>query len=1131
MKKYLNRFCISVIFLLLLIPYISYSQLITLSKPTTGEYSSNQSIRLLSGFSTKGPFRAFITDKLNVPLGSTPSQGQNYVITDTYKQPSNIDFTDPLVSQVNQVIRYYDGLGRLSQTIQTKGSTLGNDLVQPVAYDALEREPLKYLPYAAQEGNGAYKNDALSNQKQFYSDSGWDNDVVKTQFPYSQTIVEPSVLSRIIEQGFSGAAWQPGNRSDEAGRTTMIVYGTNNSSSDYTKAGFAVRSWTATPVEEYKRSLSSTGYYSEGKLYLKVIKDENWTTKDGKAGTTEAYTDQNSKLILKRTFNLKNGNIEVLSTYYVYDDFGNLSFVLPPAADPDGAVIDQNTLDLYCYQYRYDARKRLVEKRIPGKSDWIELIYNKLDQLVYIQDPVQRINNKRSYIKYDALGHVIISGVEKNSVGDRIALQKTVTNQSVNWEFREPDGAQGYSNQSIPATSVNVDPEIVNYYNDYNIPGIPNDESANYSKQLSGLLTATKVKVLGTSDFLWTVNYYDEEGRITKQYKQHYLSGTINADNYDELLNSYNFENALTGIKRIHHRAGVANTIINNRYEYDHAGRGIETYKQINTDAEMLLAKNRYNELGQLKGKELNNRQQSTNYSYNERGWLKGSISDQFSLQLKYQDGTSPQFNGNISGQQWGSGSSMINSFNYTYDKLNRLSSGISTGMSEQITYDLMGNIQSLKRDDLVRNYSYSGNQLSKTTGGPEHDVYTYDANGNAIVDGRNGQAIEYNDLNLPVKITGLDLSYVYDASGDKLKKKSKGVVTDYIGGIQYAAGEIEFIQTEEGVARRNGANYSYEYNLHDHLGNVRYSFYKNPVTGKIERLQSDDYYPFGLRKSSGSPVSLNNKYLYNGKELQEELGQYDYGARFYDPVIGRWNGIDLLAGSHPSATPYHYVFNNPINIIDPLGLDTLPVNKLVSGDQPDARPMNSSDVFVLKEVGITAQRAPSKTIENPTAETDRIYGGDGSGSALDNTMKAMDFLNQFNPIANAWDTVTGVISGTDRFGNPQSSLETNLKFVSVLPIGKIASVTTNVTESVSQHIFRDAVGHINPTTIESQGRYLNLFAKVSSNPNNLVPTVNKAAANAGIRTFYQSFRNGNQVWVQTLNGTIRNAGVNLIAK
>jgi RHS repeat-associated protein len=104
----------------------------------------------------------------------------------------------------------------------------------------------------------------------------------------------------------------------------------------------------------------------------------------------------------------------------------------------------------------------------------------------------------------------------------------------------------------------------------------------------------------------------------------------------------------------------------------------------------------------------------------------------------------------------------------------------------------------------------------------------------------------------------------------------------------------------------------------------VRVTFQKNPTTGAAEVIQQDDYYAFGKRKSVGLPgsgaVSQINKYLYNGKDIQDELGQYDYGARFYDPETARWNVVDPLADNFSAWSPYNYVYNSPVNFTDPDG-------------------------------------------------------------------------------------------------------------------------------------------------------------------------------------------------------------------
>ncbi len=290
-------------------------------------------------------------------------------------------------------------------------------------------------------------------------------------------------------------------------------------------------------------------------------------------------------------------------------------------------------------------------------------------------------------------------------------------------------------------------------------------------------------------------------------------------------------------------------------------------------------------------------------------------------MKLGYDTLSHAQYNGNISAQLWGSGNSYHSRFDYIYDGLNRLANGTSTGsipMGEVLTYDVMGNIASLSRDGGAANtYGYTGNRLNWVAN--VTDWYAYDVNGNAITDGRNGTTLTYNHLNLPVTAnkTGLSVTYTYDANGRKLRKVNNTLgTTDYVDGIQYKNdGTIDFIQTEEGRAFNNGGAYSYQYNLTDHLGNVRYSF--DIYGGAVRKLQEDDYYPFGKRRNEIS----ENKYLYNGKELQEELDMYDYGARFYDPIVGRWNVVDPLAEKFYNTNPYNYTDNNPINNIDPDGM------------------------------------------------------------------------------------------------------------------------------------------------------------------------------------------------------------------
>ena len=331
-----------------------------------------------------------------------------------------------------------------------------------------------------------------------------------------------------------------------------------------------------------------------------------------------------------------------------------------------------------------------------------------------------------------------------------------------------------------------------------------------------------------------------------------------------------------------------------------------------------------------------------------------------------------------------------LKAYCYTYDNLNRMlnskyfevlnGSWVNNNKyGEQISnfhtgqaYDLNGNIQGIKRKGLLSPnnspgyidellYFYQGNQLvgvdDKTTtnnGGDfvdnfncyyytQEPEYGYDANGNLTLDKNKGILnIAYNNLNLPSSIDktgGYRIAYVYDAAGNKLQQlyyENGNLVktTDFIGNFVYENDMPSCIVYDEGrvVYANNSRNYFGEVYLKDHLGNVRVACRRE--NGVLKTRQVDSYYPFGMNikglTSNSTDVNRPNKYLYNGKMMQDEmgLGWLDYGARFYDAVLGRWHSVDLLAEKYTHVSPYAYCADNPISFIDPNGKEIDPASQ-----------------------------------------------------------------------------------------------------------------------------------------------------------------------------------------------------------
>ena len=236
---------------------------------------------------------------------------------------------------------------------------------------------------------------------------------------------------------------------------------------------------------------------------------------------------------------------------------------------------------------------------------------------------------------------------------------------------------------------------------------------------------------------------------------------------------------------------------------------------------------------------------------------------------------------------------------------------------------------------------TYEGPQALKgfKDGNVTNNDYVYDANGNMVEDKNKDIIIEYNHLNLPTRVTfgnGNRLEWIYDAAGIKLIKKryegnSLTLTKDYAGGLEYTNGLLEAIYFDEGRATPNGVSFQYEYSIKDHLGNTRVTFADLNGNGQIvenEILQADHYYPFGMRMEGyGRMVTgTENHYTYNGKELNADfdLDWLDYGARWYDASIARWSAVDPLAEAYAPFSPYAYVLNNPIMLIDPNGRESM---------------------------------------------------------------------------------------------------------------------------------------------------------------------------------------------------------------
>jgi len=281
--------------------------------------------------------------------------------------------------------------------------------------------------------------------------------------------------------------------------------------------------------------------------------------------------------------------------------------------------------------------------------------------------------------------------------------------------------------------------------------------------------------------------------------------------------------------------------------------------------------------------------------------------------------------------EDWRAGSPQTQA--YTYDALDRLISSSVTGGSgglygESYTYDpVTGNLASKGGV----NYGYLGGKPHAVTHLDGVQRYWYDANGNMVIrqTGVTSETLVHDAENrltavAPITAASASAVFVYDGDGNRVKATVNDVTTAYVGNyyeVEATTTRAYYYAGAQRVAIRvqgdpDPADNGVFFLLGDHLGST--SVTANASGAKVAELR---YKAFGeTRYEWGSTPTT---YRYTGQRQEAALGLYYYGARWYDPALGRFIQADTIVpgvGNPQAIDRYAYVYHNPLGYRDPSG-------------------------------------------------------------------------------------------------------------------------------------------------------------------------------------------------------------------
>lgn len=733
--------------------------------------------------------------------------------------------TDPvqamyLTSNADRVrtIKYVDGLGRPIQSIVAAGSPNGKDMVSFDKYDQYGREVKYYLPFEATTNSGAYNSmtTITADQLNFYSPStSAVKKIAGDNYPFSESSFESSPLSRVSTAGGIGDGFQLGQHSKTINLLNNTISGNN-----------AVLKWT---LGSGVATSSGSSFYPANELTVSEMVDEN-------GFSSKVFRDKFGRLILKR----QTGNLD---TYYIYDNIGNIVYIIPPKAIAKlalaGGTYTTSAVSDLIFQFWHDNKNRIFRKKVPGAAE-VYMIYDPLGRIVLTQDGKMRNSSKWTYVKYDNANRVIIQGVYTNTSIATTAMQDYVNNSVLvpcytngnHFEIRQST-ISGYSNQCFPITG--TEERIYNYFDNYDFDYDGNPDYAKLDQGLTneaaatdltyGMPTGSKKKIIGSGTpgtWLVTVNFYDKYYHLIQMRSNNQIRTTLT----DHTTNVVNFAGKATEVKKaitINDPYGITGTLeitVGNRYEYDDMGRLIKVKQTNPGQSEIIVAKYEYNALGQLVDKKLHSTNNGLNYlqsvdmRYNIRGQLlsinnsarnintnnNDESNDVFGMEILYEKeetGTNEINNtGNITGMisaiKWSAGgtgspvNSALKSYKYTYDNQCRLTGSQyqEKNVSGIWNKNLNGFNESISYDQNGNITSLQRNALISGTV-TQIDALTYSYKNNDL----SNQLLKIDD-GININATGYGYQnfagantndpYIYDDNGNLTNDPKKGTSITY---------------------------------------------------------------------------------------------------------------------------------------------------------------------------------------------------------------------------------------------------------------------------------------------------------------------------------------------------------------